>query len=215
MQDMDKMWLEGVFRPCLKYLDAVEDASAIRGEADDVYVPGPLVAEARNGASVPMLEIPTHDCGYVTITLREKDDFTASRNSNMEAWVKCAESLGKDGISTIVVRDTSKAFDKLAGLQTCPEASLDMDRRIVLYRDATMNFFVENGPAALCVFSKMPWMQFWSVDGSERLRSPDVVQKDFGLQVGDQYPWSEQNQRIIWKADSYDNIAEAWDQVRS
>jgi hypothetical protein len=32
-----------------------------------------------------------------------------------------------------------------------------------------------------------------------------------GIEVGEQYPWSNPNQRIVWEAPTFKNLIEAWD----
>ncbi len=207
-------WLENVFRPALAFIGAVEDKAALRGRCKEIFVPRDIVAAARAGEKVPMLSTNAQSpYPYaVTITLREAA-YDCSRNSNMEAWLAFAELLQKQGEKVIIVRDTAKANEPLAGFVTHPQASWDLSHRMTLYQDAKCNMFVQNGPVGLAYYSKRPWLQF------EGLQPNSVFNRQWwpeamGIAPGEQFPWSTESQRIVWAPDAYENIVSAWENLK-
>jgi hypothetical protein len=207
------LWLTRVFRPLLPLIGAVEAPEAVGGHHIDTYVSKDIVDACRRGEHVPRLKskTPCANSGHVTITLRELFDDT--RNSTTQEWLRFADALKAEGEQVIVVRDTRKAFEALPGYTTYPTASLDVDVRLGLYEKATMNFFVENGPQGLCWFSDAPWMSFHQIDESHNanwLRSRWFWQQNVHINPGEQFPWSSPDQRLVWQADTYENILSAW-----
>jgi hypothetical protein len=64
-----------------------------------------------------------------------------------------------------------------------------------------MNYFVANGPAALCHFSDYPYTSFmFGIDVKLHARHQPV---------GSQLPWATKNQRFIWGPDHYEEIWKA------
>lgn len=114
-----------------------------------------------------------------TITLRNyyRDE---ERNSNEEAWLKFADEIG-----AVVIRDW------------CDE-KIHLHDRMALYAGAKMNFFTNNGPAALCVFSDYPYTLF--------VKKFVKAYHDIHWPENTQVPWANENQRTFWQTDSYENI---------
>ncbi len=206
-----QQWVDNVFRPSLALIGAVEDEAALRGYRPEVYVTRPLVDAAKRGVTIPrlrsLLKAPVIEKRYITITLREASH-NPERNSSLGAWLSFAKYLEKHGEHVIFVRDFERADDPLEGFRTEPRASSHLLARMALYENAAVNLFVSNGPGILCVFGSRPWLQFVrDVDGT-----PEFWRDKIGLCVGEQYPWSAPNQRVIWAPDTYDNIVAAWEQ---
>lgn len=215
--DHDKrhLWLENVFRPCLEFIGAVEDPAALHGRCKEMFLPRDIVAASRRGEKVPLLKTAMTWDGPpdpITITLREAN-YGTSRNSNIEAWIRFARELQERGETVIVVRDTAKAEEQIPGLLISPRASYDLAKRLALYNAAKINLFVSNGPGGLAIFGDRPWLSFHTImdgSGEEICNMPEFWEKENGVPVGGQYPWSGPSQRIVWKPDTYDNITEAW-----
>lgn len=201
-------YVNNIFRPLLKLFGGVEVQDP-HGWYKESYVIKDTVVAARDGEEVPKLTATRRSRfpGHVIITLREAEHWR-ERNSNIQAWRQFGRYLLQHGEKIVFVRDTAKAHEPLDDFPICPEASLDIDERMALYAEAKMNFFVSNGPVSLAVFSDAPWMQFVTLDSNE-------IEKfwidNAALERGQQYPWANQNQRIIWSSDSYENIVKAWE----
>jgi hypothetical protein len=153
--------------------------------------------------------------GAVTITLRESSYWT-HRNSNLAAWVQFAIDLKKAGERVIFVRDTEKADEQIDGFETCPIASSNILARFALYENSKANLFVSNGPATLALYGSKPWLQFTPVekDGAPFMgNTPKFWRDSMGVPVGEQYPWSANNQRIVWlyEPETYEGIKWAYD----
>jgi hypothetical protein len=216
-QNNREMWYHNVFQPSLKFIGAIETED-YGGHFQPIYVPRDLVDYSRDGSQVPLLK-PTKpspiEGDYITVTLREKAK-DGNRNSNNEAWLKFISYLMvNEGQRVIVIRDTELADEPLDGIETYPEASKDLETRFAVYSGAKMNFFVENGPASLCIHSTAPYTMFINLDESERLRTKHFVEWAFHLKSGDQYPWSNSKQKLFWKPDTFENIVEAWKEMKT
>jgi hypothetical protein len=214
-RDQRKLWLAQLFRPMLPMIGAVEDDRAIRGHHKPLFVPRDICEAVRKGERVPLFRsgIPLRTPGAVTITLREATHWP-HRNSNLKTWLRFAEYLRDQGEEVVIVRDTEKAFDNFAEFQTDPRASIDIRDRMALYEGAKCNCFIGNGPVGLAMFSDRPWLQFVRVEDPTAVYTPNMPKfwkESIGVEVGDQYPWSSPDQRIVWKPDDYENLVEAWE----
>jgi hypothetical protein len=210
-------WLSHVFRPLLQMVGAVEDAAAIHGRTKEVYVSRDICAAARMGEAVPRLRPPDVEMpgGAVTITLRESSYWT-HRNSNLAAWIQFAIDLKRAGERVIFIRDTEKADEALEGWETCPIASTNLLARTALYENSKANLFVSNGPATLALYGRRPWLQFTPVekDGAAFYGNTPKFWKDsMGVEVGSQYPWSANDQRIVWlyEQETYETLKWAYE----
>ena len=131
---------------------------------------------------------------YVTLTLREQNTHP-ERNSNRQEWAKLAWYL-RDGFEVVWLDDTNNALCYPSG----NFAQLDVDLRLALYEGALMNFMGNNGPGILLQFSDAPYRIF--VDQAW----PEHWKKYFHLNVGDQLPWANDNQRWVYKPDTFENM---------
>jgi len=212
-----ELWLNNVFRPILTFVGAIEDDTAINGRHKELYVPRDIVAAYKAGEKLPVLRPPrviNPGKPPVTITLREADNWPY-RNSNMEAWCRFAKQLMDLGEHVIFVRDTAKAHDPLPGFMTYPVASIDVGERFSLYECAKANLFVSNGPAGLTFFGSTPCLIFTPIEKDDCqfiANTPWFWRNRNGIEMGEQWPWSQPNQRMVWQIDSYENIAKAWNE---
>jgi hypothetical protein len=219
-----KLMFLNVMRPALALIGAVEDPAAVEGEWNRQFGFKGSVDRVKAGHVVPRFKVPADSLetvkkrfpqAPVTITLRE-DDQWPHRNSNLDAWKKFAVYLISQGESVVFVRDTAKAIEPLDYFRTSPEASFDLHYRAALYEHAKMNLFVSNGPATLAMFSRWAWTMFLKIepDGHPYMpNTPAFWREEFGMEVGDQFPWARDDQRIVWSDDSYENLVSAWENL--
>lgn len=218
-----------VMRAAIPLIGGGEDERAALGRAKEFAVPFDIVAAARAGEAVPRFRstfkaqletsawLGKHGIDpkrYVTITLRESPQWP-HRNSNIPAWKRFAKKLGKDGVPVVIVRDTAKMLDKPLGpWPECALAAAMLDRRLALYEGAQCNLLVANGPVDLLLYTHAPWLCFTDIkpDGHAYVSdTPGFWKARKGVEVGGQYPWSADNQRIVWSNDDYANIIKAWE----
>lgn len=210
-----RQFLDNVMRPALALIGAVEDLAAVEGRCNEFYLPKNIVVASALGEQVPRLRHPSKTIHYpnlVTITLRECEEWP-HRNSNIQAWIQFAEDIQRQGFAPIFIRDTAKAFDRVDGFASDPEASIDIQERCALYEAAACNLFVANGPCTLALFGSRPWLTFIETfpDGHRyECNTPKFWREGQGIEIGSQFPWCSPLQRIVWKKDDYDNIVEAW-----
>lgn len=195
-------WLNNLFRPALELIGAVESHQALRGRNKPIFVPRDIIAAAKLGEPVPVLQgyDDLWGRGCITITLREAS-YDSGRNSNHTDWLRFARYLRDRGEVPIIVRDTAKADEPFEDFITAPKASRNLLDRAALYQSARANLFVSNGPSSIAVFGDRPCLLF--------TRGQD----GYGLSHGEQFPWSRANQRIVWAPDTYDNIVSAWENL--
>lgn len=224
--DAQKQMFEKVVRPSLALLGAIEHPDAVHGRDYRRHMTAITMAAA-NGQKTPILKAPVKareamakilrdEQPPVTITLREADHWR-HRNSNIEAWMKFAQDLKAKGERVIFVRDTAKADLWGLGAEICPEASLDLHMRVALYERAKANLFVANGPCILAAFMDKPWLTFTPIEPDDSIYKANTAafwRMYIGVDVGDQYPWSTPNQRIVWQHDTYENIVAAWEKLQ-
>ena len=152
----------------------------------------------------------------VTITLREALH-DSPRNSRIEEWLRFASYLQDVcGERVVILRDTSKADEPLAAFETCPSASRNLHVRLALYAQSKCNFFVSNGPVTLAMFSEVPYIFMNEIlDYSDSGNKTESWALYHGTNPGDQVPWVKPNQRIVWKAETYENMIAAWDEFNA
>ena len=212
-------WLDNLFRPALKLLGAVEDERAIHGRQKELWVPRDIVKAVRAGEKVPRFhssaQIPPSMRGAVTITLREASHWP-HRNSNVEAWYRVASDLKRRGERVVFVRDTCKAWEPVVGFDTCPDASLNLETRCSLYEHAKANLFISNGPFGIACYGDRPYLCFVPIEDEDTQGGYEPATAKFWrasteIGPGEQWPWAQPDQRLVWKPDTYENIAEAWE----
>jgi len=150
----------------------------------------------------------------VTITLREATH-SPWRNSDLTSWLAFAKYLEDHGEEVIFLRDTKYAHDEFDDFSTHPAASVDLHIRTALYQQAKCNLFVSNGPMTINYHLDTPFITFIEVDEGHHQRYrpgwPEFWPECMGIEVGQQFPWFNEAQRIIWKKDSLENLIEAWE----
>ena len=111
-------------------------------------------------------------------------------NSNELAWRRFADLIGAH-----VIEDAADKY-------------IDIRDQMALYAGAEMNFMLQMGPSNLCWLSDAPCMMFMPV---ARMARTDIW-SEIGFFPGDQYGCFLKTQRIIWAADTYENLVSvaAW-----
>lgn len=185
---------------------------AIWWEGQAAHHVGPIVDEARTGATVPRLAATAaarrfvkaafgrFDRPIVTLTMREQGTDPA-RNSDASAWREFQHWLMGRGYQVIRVEEAGIALERGFGY-----AELSVDLRLALYELATMNCIGHNGPAVLLHFSNAPYLQFsvacpvkdWARHHAEHIR----------MKIGEQFPWASQKQRLVYRPDTADVMVE-------
>lgn len=220
-QKYHRQMFENVLGPLTGMLGAdMNDVEGGRGNFSTTYKE--IVEASRAGEPVPRLkpdpeifDIVAKGVGQpITITLREADHYP-HRNSNLAAWVKFGKELAAKGEEVIFIRDTAKADEPIDGVFTYPEASTCINTRVSLYKLAKHNFFISNGPASLNFHLDNPMTMFVELDYEQlqfyRPGWPDWWKEHHGIGPGENFPWFNAKQNIVWEKDSYENICEAWE----
>lgn len=200
----------GRLLPSCVSVDVMADRSGVEGVAEGRYG-FHVQAKAAERGVYPFL-LPSSEtwslCAWpknlVTITLRECD-YWPSRNSNVTQWQTVANVLQARGMSVVVVRDAAKANHAFDGVPTSPSASCDLMARAQLYVAASMNFFVNNGPAWLAWFMGVPCTIFKMCSKDAPVVSAGYF-SGCGLPEGSQLANARPGQKIVWADDDADII---------
>lgn len=148
---------------------------------------------------------------YVTITLR-KAEFDAVRDSRVEEWYEFSHLIKKHGYEVIVIPDQDDAL----GDETINEfdwrvlnvAAMSVDLRLALYTQATMNYVTNGGAIGLFLYSNAPFM-WYSIMIEESKVATAGFYRNQGIEVGEKFPWLGDNQRMIWKPDTLENLKDS------
>jgi hypothetical protein len=150
----------------------------------------------------------------VTITLRNYG-FDKVRNSNIEAWLKLANYLLSAGYFPVVVPDTNAAFDmehQFEGIKVFRECAWNLGLRMSLYESSFLNLFSPGGCAALVAFN--PKCSYIIMDHQAKgsIINTKEALENIGLSVGSSYKFALPNQRISYKAETFENIRYEFEQ---
>lgn len=181
---------------------------------EKAHFPLELVELARRGRKLPQLQPTDAAVRYiqqgvrsnahqlVTLTLRNNST-SPERNSRRTDWFRMTEWLQSAGYGVIVLEDTEDALNngRAYGAEYSP------DLRLALYKRAAMNIIGNNGPCGLLYYSGAPYLQMC---GALPREYEAHWLKYLGLRVGDQWPWANANQRIVYKLDTFDAMREAF-----
>ena len=153
----------------------------------------------------------------VTVTIRNSR-IKPARNSNVGEWVKAADWLREQGFSVVFIPDTDNPQELYGSHQTAPKAATDVQYRLALYDNAALNLGVNNGPLALCFYSRRPLLYFRPLCPGFIETSMDGWAKA-GIPFKSQPPWFTPLQRIVWEGqDDFENIkgtVELWIRARA
>lgn len=186
----EAMWYEPTF-PIGYTLDAPKHAHML----------GDLMRAGKaRWLEAPDLDVPK---GKVTITIRESR-IKPIRNSNIGEWIKAAEQIEAMGYSVLFVPDTDNMQD-FGRFESYPKAALDPAVRLALYSKSVLNLGINNGPMAMCMYSKLPYIAFMRRDEAFPEAS-EAFFKAQGLPVGSQFPWAVAGQRVVWEHDKAESI---------
>lgn len=140
----------------------------------------------------------------ITLTLRESRHWP-ERNSDLGVWTEAARRLREAGWRAVVVRDTDRAHEPLAGLETAPEASFDLIVRARLYASARLNLFVNTGPAQLAVWLGAPLAIFKTISETHPASTSAVMARN-GWEPGTQPEGWLPTQRHAWRPETAEDI---------
>lgn len=211
--DFKKQIVTNVILPALTMIGA-EEGTATDGWRSE-YVFRALHYHFKRGEDLPRMKAPNwakvavqhwlKGRHPVVVTLREAEHWP-ERNSNMDAWLRFA----RETRDVVFVRDTLKAEDPLEGFEIFPAASRNIAIRQALYEEARLNMLVSNGPAILLWLSDSPFVQFNLLKPGFPAGEKDWIETFIGLTVGDEYPFRNSHQRIVWEDDNYEAITRAY-----
>jgi hypothetical protein len=221
--DRGHIWADNVFSPITALQNDTVESKTFTGRHNMFYSLRGVTNMYKEGIPLPTYSLPEdykpfkelEKGKYITITLRETTRFQW-RNSNVPVWAKFARWLmDKKGQQVIIVRDTMKADIPLAEFDICPQASKNIFDRFYLYENAKCNIAVGNGPLELCWLTDIPYINFQNSgdDNPSHEISQTATGFEFchGFKAGGQFPWAKENQILVWREPTFNNLTRSWD----
>lgn len=190
----------------IRMLRSEDDTWWAEGKA---HFMGPLVKASKEGAAIPKLKATEQAREYVrswlerygkpVVTLTQRSQSTdPARNTNTAEWALLADWLVSEGYRVVALFDSN---EELAGGRGY--AVLSPDLRLALYEYAAFNVIGNNGPQELLKFSNTNYAAFGQA------LTPgwkDHFRKYFGMDVGEQLPWANSKQRLVYEPDTFDTM---------
>lgn len=151
----------------------------------------------------------------IVITLRESG-FMPARNSNVDAWVRFADTLDQTRYAPIFVRDTERALDVPGqGLERFPvfeAVSWNVPLRMALYEAAHVNLAVMHGAMELCWFNEACRYAAFMPVGTSPQTSPEFLGSR-GFADGRSLPFAKPWQKLVWRPQEHSDIADVFSQL--
>lgn len=163
--------IHSIILPAIKIAGCSHEFAASRGISPGHHISAVLGAYKEKGF-IKKLASKSKGSERFTVTLRNYRRHP-ERNTSDE-WREFAIELG--------ARIIEDYYD----------VPISMEERFALYAGAEMNYFGQNGPVALCLFSDYPYTAYIPTQG---------VWKEYHQQHGwykTQLPWANENQKVIW-----------------
>ena len=150
----------------------------------------------------------------VTLTIRAYR-YQALRNTDLDAYFRFADYLRQSGFAPILIPDAEApdAVD-LSEFVSFPEACADLHLRMAMYEESFTNVFTSNGVHAIAALNeKCSFMLALLNEAYPSSTGLTRFEAD-GLRLGDQ-PFGGTTKRFIWAKESFENLRENFEIIRS
>ena len=160
--------------------------------------------------------IPDTGKKLIAVTLR-KSVVDPLRDSRLPDWIEFIKMLEARGYQVVIVPDQDDSLGPRElskyGWNVIDVASMSLDLRLAIYERAHMNYVTNGGMVDILVFTKVPFKWFSViVEGHHMARAEYYT--SMGLQIGDKYPWLDDNQEMLWIPDSLPNLVASLDRIK-
>jgi hypothetical protein len=180
---------------------------------DRRHLIGSIIEAARHGLIVPTLKASEFArrkvrdiyarLGGKVVTMTLRETYLKERNSVRGDWDRARRHIESKGYAVAILEDTSSALAHGSGY-----GELNVDLRMAMYQEAELNLQANNGAASLCWFSDKPWRMFGAGVPAEEWKGLFV---DEGLPLGETWPWSSPQQKIVYGHVTADQIISEFD----
>ena len=185
-EDIARQMYEMVLQPACE-LWGIRFSEGTEGDFSPGHHVTDLVEAWEKTKSLPIPAFEPRAGHVYTITLRDSIR-NRHRNSNRAAWERFASEVNAHIIDDAYI------------------APISMFERFRIYNGAMMNYFTNNGPSVLCMFTRLHYVSFNTKASFSSWPHP--------IRPGFQFPWANQHQRIVWNDDTYENIRAAHESMR-
>jgi hypothetical protein len=140
----------------------------------------------------------------VTITLRTST-FQAERNSDLENWFEIHSALIAKGYKTIIIPDVEDLWGNNAARrfdwELATDLSYNMPLRMAVYEKSLLNLCVNNGAAALLLYSDAPYVMTKLLVPEVPTTSVNYHREVTKLERGANFSFATDRQELYWGGD--------------
>lgn len=173
--------IRSILEPCCELMGVAHEFSEGTG-IDPGYHIGVTIKAYRDTGRIGKFKSQKAGNARFTVTLRNSKRYP-QRNSTPD-FERFAKEIG-----AAVIPDYA-------------DKRMPLAEKLALYAGAEMNYFSPNGVGAMCWASDYPYRLFmYGVDADYHAKQE--------FPVGSQFPWAGNNQRVIWKSPTFDELMEA------
>lgn len=151
----------------------------------------------------------------ITITLRQHRG-GATRNNDLDSWIEFARRITNSRFLPVFVPDTELAMhmtSALDGFTVFQAAPWNIALRMALYEAATLNLFVNNGPASLAILNgNCRYLMFKVTTPSLHLTSENYL-SELGFREGRSPPFAGNLQKWVWEDDTREILVREFDRM--
>ncbi|MBI3252517.1 MAG: hypothetical protein HYZ52_04285 [Candidatus Omnitrophica bacterium] len=152
----------------------------------------------------------------IVLSLRECS-YSRPRNSSKKDWAAFARGLDPAVYFPVIVRDVEAGLDPLSedfeGITALHEIAWNMELRMALYEKAYLNLFVTNGPGILAYYNRKARYLVFKILNEECGITRGWSKKNFGTDLGQDWPTATPFQKFVWDEDRLEVIQEAFKEM--
>lgn len=225
----EKQWrIKGILAECCSILPSVTSLTFTTNEPTGIeypigypwtktpYLPKDSVQHFRSGANVRVFSAPSHALqaapeSDVCLSVRSSTHHI-ERNVDLTEWYKFYQDLTNEGRKVIVIPDQ----EDVLGAQKYADydwnaylpASFDLRLRYGVYAKTGLNVTTTSGPPGLLFWTDYPVLQFDQLRGGTY--GAENIEEMYGIQRGQQFPWSAPDQRLTWCDSTYETLTDEY-----
>ncbi len=145
---------------------------------------------------------------YVTLTPRIAT-WDSTRDSNLDAWYSFYRNLTNLGHKVFLIPDQddflTNRFIYRYDWPVIGEVAMSLDLKLSVYEGARANIVAAGGNIGCLLFSEAPFSIINMIHEQSQVANEAYLRR-VGYEVGSQFPWFRDSQRIVWTGDSKEEL---------